>query len=977
LTLLQPGITQNKMVTNAGGKQPGTLFSSNGAGFQSNSYTLDGANLISLYAVSAASGTGNTLGVDGIREYKVVTNNSSAEYGLTMGAQTVLVSKSGTNSFHGDGFEFLRNSVFDADNYFDSPATAGTHADGSQRRIPEFRRNNFGGALGGPIQKDKTFFHAAYEALRENIGQSISSPTIPSNCYTLVANPCNGGKNVTNPGTIKILQVWQVNSAPNTTCNFSANALCFAGYVSPEPITENWGQGRLDHTFSSSDTFFGRYTFDDSFYSYGLSYNPFRQIESTRSQFTTLSENHVFSSSLLNTVRFSYSRTAAHIDSPDNFAPYNFNLLAGQVIPGLGSIVITNLTPSTQGAGYGPTSSLPTWATQNIFTWSDDLFWVKGKHSLKFGTLMNYYQMDLYNQNPAKGQFSFSNLANFMSGTLNSIKSDIPPVPADAFRHYRFNTYGVYAQDDYKVNARLTVNLGLRYEFATVASDRDGLNSLSNPTCVYPCTSAQLTGPLYKNPYLHNFGPRIGFAWDVFGNGKTSLRAGGALMYDVATLGEELNGLVNKGRPFGANLTINPSPAANSFALVNQLNGAKSDPESNTQSGIAYNLKAPKMYQWNMTVEQQLPWTMALQISYVGARGIHLLEDSDVNPWPFTIQNGQPFWPAYVANNTNPTTGACLTGFTCRVFNPSFGAMGTNQGIGDSYYNSLEVSVTKRLAHGFQFQSAYTYAKLIDTGDGAAPSQGTSTSDVPVSILAPTIDRSLGSFDVRNNYRFNMVYHLPTLSESNSFVNGLVNGWWSAVIFGAQNGYPFTPSINANRSRSMSGAKNPTDLDRPDWLPGRNAYNATHGVSSGCTGYAAGTPLGTPSLYFDPCAFTLEPIGYEGNVGRNSLIGPGYLGLDFSLVKDTKVKWLGEAGNIQFRAEVFNIINHPNFAQPSREVFDGATTVGTSCPISGCPAGTQAPQPGIGLITSTASGTASTAASGNSRQIQFGLKLAF
>jgi len=314
----------------------------------------------------------------------------------------------------------------------------------------------------------------------------------------------------------------------------------------------------------------------------------------------------------------------------------------------------------------------------------------------------------------------------------------------------------------------------------------------------------------------------------------------------------------------------------------------------------------------------------------------------------------------------------------CRITNPSFGAFGTNQGIGDSYYNSLEVSVTKRLAHGFQFQSAYTYGKIIDTGDGAAPSQATSTSDVPVTVLLPRLDRSLGSFDVRNNYRFNMVYHLPTFSASSGFVNGLVNGWWSAVIFGAQNGYPFTPSIAQNQSQSMSGSQKPADLDRPDWLPGRNPYNATHGVSSGCAGYAAGTPLGTPNLYFDPCAFTLEPIGYEGNVGRNSLTGPGYLNLDFSLVKDTKVKWLGEAGNVQFRAEVFNIINHPNFAQPAREVFAGGVgTIAQCSATSGCPAGFQAPQSGVGLITTTASGTAATAASGNSRQIQFGLKLVF
>ncbi len=196
LTLLQAGITQHKNLTNSGGNQPGTLFSSNGAGFQSNSYSLDGASLVNTFAVSAASGTGNTLGVDGIREYKVVTNNLGAEYGMTMGAQTVLVSKNGTNDFHGDGFEFLRNSSLDAPNYFDTPQSSGTHADGTPRRIPEFRRNNFGGALGGPVQKNKTFFHVAFEALREDIGQTIVTTTVPANCFGLVGNPCASSSEV-------------------------------------------------------------------------------------------------------------------------------------------------------------------------------------------------------------------------------------------------------------------------------------------------------------------------------------------------------------------------------------------------------------------------------------------------------------------------------------------------------------------------------------------------------------------------------------------------------------------------------------------------------------------------------------------------------------------------------------------------------------------------------------------------------------
>jgi len=246
LTLLQPGITQHKDLSNAGGLQPGTLFSSNGAPLESNYSTLDGASLMNTYAISAASGTGNTLGVDGIREYKVVTNDFSAEYGMSTGSHTVLASKSGTNNFHGDVFEFLRNSRLDAANYFDAPTQANNF-----QRTPPFKRNQFGGALGGPVQKDKTFFFAAYEGLRENIGQTIVTTTVPSGCLAATNNPCTSPVGGTaNPAALQILKLFPAPNLPNN--NFT--------YPSQEPITENWGQGRIDHTFSAADSFFARYT---------------------------------------------------------------------------------------------------------------------------------------------------------------------------------------------------------------------------------------------------------------------------------------------------------------------------------------------------------------------------------------------------------------------------------------------------------------------------------------------------------------------------------------------------------------------------------------------------------------------------------------------------------------------------------------------------------------------------------------------
>ena len=238
------------------------------------------------------------------------------------------------------------------------------------------------------------------------------------------------------------------------------------------------------------------------------------------------------------------------------------------------------------------------------------------------------------------------------------------------------------------------------------------------------------------------------------------------------------------------------------------------------------------MYQWNLTVERQLPWAMALEgvvrgvawhspAAVFGSKSLAVYDSE----WAAVLA-------AFVANNTE--FWRLQAGFTCRLTNPSWGGFSTSQGNGDSHYNSLEVNVTKRVTHGLQFQSSYTYAKLIDNGDGVAPSQALSTSNQTISILDEALDRGLASYDVRNNYQFNTIYNLPKMNISNHFVNGLVNGWWGAAIFAAENGYPFTPSIQKNRSRS-NGRVNPSNLDRPNWAPGRNPYNATHGVSSGCT----------------------------------------------------------------------------------------------------------------------------------------------
>ena len=362
LTLLQPGIVENKTLGRAA-VMTGTWFSSNGSPLRSNNYLLDGASLVSMVGGSSASLSGSTLGVEGIREYRLVTNFFSAEYGMTMGSQMIIVSKSGTNSFHGSLFEYLRNSALDARNFFDRRTAI------TPRRLPPFARNNFGASTGGPLKKDKTFVFGVYEGLRERVGITTTTNVIPR------AAKVDGGVVPQIEPVIK----------PLLALYPDPNLLATNQYTFPfsQPTTENYGQMRADHTFSARDTIFGRYTIDDAQQRKPLAYPQFIDILASRGQYSTLSESRIVSATLLNTFRFSYSRFMTDIQSPSGIIGPQYSLVPGLEIGGIGVGGFTTLAPDTNA---------PQLRKQNIFTWSDDIFYTRARHSLKFGMLINRYQ---------------------------------------------------------------------------------------------------------------------------------------------------------------------------------------------------------------------------------------------------------------------------------------------------------------------------------------------------------------------------------------------------------------------------------------------------------------------------------------------------------------------------------------------------------------------------------------------------------
>jgi outer membrane receptor protein involved in Fe transport len=900
LTLLQPGITQHRDAAVAA-STVGLWFSSNGAPLRSNNYLLDGAIMTNLTQGTSASQDGSTLGIEGIREYRVITNSFSAEYGMTMGSQVVMVTKGGTNTLHGSLFEYFRNSALDARNFFDYKTAA------SNRRLPAFARNQFGGSIGGPIKKDKTFFFVVYEGLRQHLGVTTVSNVMPAACHTpnhVVDRNCvstlAAGQTLTVAPIVQpILDLFP---APN----LSGNKFTFPF---TQPTRDDYGQGRIDHIFSAADSLFGRYTVEDTTVTDPLNYPQFRTLRFSRNEYTTVSENHIFSPALLATVRFSLSRTHPRNPSPSGLIGPQYSFVQGEEI---GTINIGGVT--TMGPNTAPTDF-----SQRVFTWSGDFFYTRGRHSLKLGTLVNHFRQNLLNNNNAVGTVTFANVNNFLLGSTSQYSVLTPG--SIRYRTYNYNTLGFYAQDDLRVLPNLTFNLGLRYEFLTVPNELTGHGSAIRDI---QRDDKGTLGPPFRNSSLLSLSPRFGFAWNVTGDGKTAVRGGFAELYDIGVMGVSLAIAAIGTPPFSSFSSVaTPAPLTLPFSFSPSVLGK-------SLRLLDYNLKQPHILDYNLTLERQLPWQMGLTLGYAGSRGINIMKITDGNPTiPQILSDGRKFW----------------TGNDPRV-NPNWGAIELHTAGANSWYNALQFGVNKRLTNGLQFQSSYTWSKLIDETQGQAGADNQVSNLFGVDPSNRRMDRGLADFDMRHNWQFNTIYLVPTPFKG-GVPAAVLGGWRASSILSVQSGYPFTPALRTNRSRSGvnagGGGQGAGNIDRPNLVPGRTKKDII---------------LGGPNRYFDPTAFVLQDAGFLGTSGRNYLTGPGYFNLDLSLGKNIPLKQLGDSGALEFRGEFFNILNHANFAMTDtfRQVFAGNATG-------------EAPLPTAGVITSTGQA--------RSRQIQFALKLLF
>ena len=847
LASLTPGV----QLTQVGGRTTSTGFgvklSVNGARYTQNLFTLDGTMLNDQFN-QAGSASGNVLGVEAIREFRVITNSFSAEYGRHTGGVINAATKSGTNAVHGSLFEFHRNDALDSRNFFDQPGAE-----------PDFKRNQFGASLGGPLQRDKTFFFVTYEGLRERLGQTLIF-NVPS--ASLRVSPA------VDPAVRPFLESFPL---PNGRALGATRGEFVT--VSTRTTREHYAMARLDRQFGPGARAFVRYTFDD-----GEVVNPNRvntgETTKTRVHFLTVEHDAVRGSHFVNRAQFGLTRS--RLDGFDYALP-------GAVLPrqtftditrGIGAVAVTGLSP------WGGNTTNPKLQTFTNFQLSDTVNWLQGKHNLKAGATVEVMHYDYTSDFTSMGNFTFNSLDDFVANRPATFEAIMPG--SDASRKLRQKAFGVFVQDDFRVTPRLTLNLGLRYEPTTGVTETEGrlaqLIDFGSPTATL--RDATVVQALFRNPSKRTLAPRFGFAWDPSGSGKTALRGGAGVFYDIIVLNT----------PFVQNTAVRVPPFINRGGL--QAPTRIDFPNAYTTQraalagqvaleGIQYELDQPTMYKWNLNLQRELFARLAVEVGYTGTHGQNLVR--------------QIFTNGRVA--TTDAAGRLFVPAGTPLRQPNFQRMRYRVSDGTSDYHGLTVSLSRR-SSGLNMQASYTWSKSIDTGASALGNNDFDNESGGSRYLF-TKDRGLSPFDVRHSFVGNVSYDLP-FGKGSGPLSALVRGWNVGTLVRARSGYPFSVFTGVDRGLQQFAPR------YPDLRPG-----------------ASNNPvLGGADKYFDPTAFVLQPAGYIGNLGRNTLIGPGLFTLDVVVERSIR---LGAGGDraLQLRLEAFNLTNRVNLALPSSvSLFD-------------------------------------------------------
>jgi hypothetical protein len=902
LSLLTPGVVKLQTAPSGGVIQgaASVRISVGGARIYQTGYILDGTDVTdAARGVGAGGAAGSMFGVETVKEFQVITNNFSAEYARFSGGVMSMVTKSGTNQFHGSTFWFHRNDNLDAANFF---------TNSSNLEKPEFKRHQFGATIGGPIVEDKAFFFFSYEGFREDFGQSLVGqvPTVEvkNGLFQAPGGACRqneadlgGVYNPTldrcvitpHPDSAAFIALWPDPTGPTLSDGILADlAVNF-----PQPTNEDFLTARGDFNLGDSDSFFARFTMQDG--DKKLAQDGQRSfIESAQTTvantnlYTTIEWKHIFSPSTINTVRVGAQRNAWDEDctteSPMNIGFFPERCM-GRVDIGEGGLHLGNWVVGQN--------------VNNHFSYGDDMFLTRGRHDIKLGVLLTRQQTNDFVFAGGDGDFNFDTYAHLLVGQPDEWNGKVPA--DEPQRGARQWIMGFYIQDDFKWTPNLTFNMGMRYEPSWAPTEANGLlgNIRGDPLTA---TEPTIGEPYFESPSFLNFAPRLGIAWDPFGDGKTSLRIGAGIFHDTI-LPYHYSNQIRRSVPFAVQPTIDDQ-ATLAAQFPNAPLEALTAPAGSQNPQIAeFQPSSPYMAQWNLSLQREVAQGLTLTASYVGSKGTHILIQRNVNERvPEILPDGRKLWRSGLPDR-----------------NPAWADIDHWEFSGDSNYAGLQLGLRKRFAEGLQFQVSYSWGRSTDIASSINISDiQENTSKRPPDSYDVRLNKGLSDHDVRHNFVFNYVYQLPSFGMAGA-AKHVLEGWQINGILSLSTGNPLLLNLGSGGSL--------TDYDE-------------NGESSGAA-QRVSIPAGgndnpvradgrDPQQYYDTSGFVLHSPGFLGNVGKNTLIAPGVATFDFSLFKNTA---LAEDVNLQFRAEFFNIFNRANFGTPSRNVFSAASLQPVDCAV--------------------------------------------
>jgi hypothetical protein len=808
--------------------------------------------------------------INTISEFKIDNSTYSAEYGRNSGSIVNIATRSGTNGYHGEVYDYLRNDFFDARNAFNRVTTS----TGAPNPIAPFKRNQFGADFGGPIKKDKTFFFLSYEGLRHRQGLPTSANVLTEAQRAQVQA---GGNPVSN-------SILGLIPHPNTIIGTGAVPNAFIGSATA-PVNIDQGTADITHNISDKDTLHGYYVYQNDFRgepTQGSNIPGFGDTRAGHRQVFTLGETHVFSPNIVNEARIGANRIHLVFFPQNTTDPGSLGLgtLLGPNEQFLPTITVSDQT----GLTFGDERTFPQGRGDTGLEAADTVSYIRGKHSFKFGVEGRDFRNDNFNGDP--GQLTFTT-ASLIAGSVTGAARTVGNVA----NRINVGALDVFGMDSWKLTSKFTAELGVRYSWNMTPSEAVDRFRALIPVAGTGSTIVPISTPYAQNNT--NFQPRVGFAWNVLSN--TVLRGGYGFQVD-----QPITGIVT-GLSSNPALALPISVAASPLtALQAQFNGT---PASVAPVVVNPNFQNANVQSWNLNLEHQVGRSMGFMVGYFGSKGTHLEIDHNINQFAtLGVAATRPF--------LSISPGSPILGQAVPVTLAN--SITERDSIGTSSYNALWVTANKKMSHGVQFNASYTWSHSID--ENSRNNQGIVVQD------SNDIFSSVGSsdFDARHRFVVNAIYDLPFKS------NRVISGWSIAPIVSLQSGNPFNIVV---ASPAINGVANTV---RPN-LTG--------------TPIVTGNPLG--NWFANPGVFVAPPPGTFGTVGRNSFVGPGFEDVDLALIKNTKVT---ERMNVQFRADAFDLLNHPNYGQPGG-------TVGS-----------------LGVIQSTRFPTGD---SGSSRQLQVALKLQF